>query len=185
MDTIEEIQRYIHKRRPSGVIVDTNILLLLLVGNYKSSFIKDCILFTKNKKNYTSDDFVLLQRIIGFFANKLIVTPHILAELSNLSITGKKGMFGEEVLLYLQSVVNILKNAEEHHQHSEFLWGMKLAILSRFGFTDLTIYELAKNKNIPILTDELDLYLHLRESRFPVIKFQNIKNSLEGFTLVQ
>lgn len=183
LQNLEEIQRYISSQRPDGVIVDTNILLLLLIGNYNSILIKDCSLFKDNRKNYTIEDFELLKTIISYFSNKLIITPQIIAELSNLSITRNKNIFGKDVLLYVRSVVNILKEAKEHHQHSECLWGMDLEVLSKYGFTDMTIYELSKSNKIPVLTDELELHQYLLSSNIPAIRFEYIKNSRAGYTL--
>ena len=180
----EEVLRYVFRKHPQGVIVDTNILLLLLIGNYKVNFIKNCRLFKNNGQNYTVDDFELLKRLINYFS-KLIITPQILAEISNLSITKSKGEFKNEEMIYLQSVVNLLKEAEERHQQAECLWGMQLQVLSRFGFTDMTIYELAKVSGMPVLTDELDLHIYLEEKSIPNIKFQNIKNSQLGYKLIR
>ncbi len=64
MYTLDDVHKYVYKRRPAGVIVDTNILLLLLIGHYDVAYIKDCSLFTNNGKNYTIEDFELLKRII-------------------------------------------------------------------------------------------------------------------------
>lgn len=185
MHNEEEVQRYIFSKRPQGVIVDTNILLLLLIGNYKADFIKNCSLFKNNGQNYTIDDFELLKRLINYFSNKLIITPQILAEISNLSITKNKGVFKNEAMIYLQSVVNLLKEAEERHQQAECLWGMQLEVLGRFGFTDMTIYELAKGSGMPVLTDELALHIYLEEKGIPNIKFQNIKNSQLRYSLIR
>lgn len=179
-----QVQRYILSKRPQGVIIDTNILLLLLIGNYKADFIKNCSLFKDSGQNYTIDDFELLKRLINYFSNKLIITPQILAEISNLSITNNKGEFKNEAMIYLQSVVNLLKKVEERHQQAECLWGMQLEVLGRFGFTDMTIYELAKGSGMPVLTDEFDLHIYLEKEGIPNIKFQNIKNSQLGFTSI-
>lgn len=183
MYTLEEIQRYILSRRPSGVIVDTNILLLLLIGHFDKDFIKNYSLFKNNAKNYTKEDFELLKQLVSYF-NKLIITPQIIAELSNISITSNRSTFGSRLLSYLQAVVDILKDAEEHHQQAECLWGMQLEVLSRFGFTDVTISELSKRTHMPILTDELELYLYLVNNGIPAISFEYIKNSQARLTLV-
>lgn len=172
MFSIEEIKKFIIKYQPSGIIVDTNILLLFLIGSYDINFIKDCKLLNNSNKKYNDSDFELLKKIISCF-KKVIITPHILAEISNLSI--KQGLFGPKLLSYIKTVILFLKKAEERHQKSDCIWGMELEILGKYGFTDMTMFELAKQTNMPILTDEHPLYGY-SYGRVPIIKFEHIKN---------
>ena len=68
----------IQKYRKAGVLIDTNLLLLYVIGTYDpariSQFDKTC--------NFPLGTFDLLDRIINKF-DKVITTPYILAEVSN------------------------------------------------------------------------------------------------------
>jgi len=62
------------------VVVDTNLLLLLVVGSASRTYIAR----HKRLQGYTADDFELVGLIVAEFS-ELIVLPHILAETSNLA----------------------------------------------------------------------------------------------------
>jgi|SRR3989344_4581031 len=180
MFNLEEVGRYVAQYRPDGLIIDTNILLLFLVGSYSKEFIEKCVLFTDNNKRYCIDDFELLKKIFAYF-QKLVVTPQVVAELSNLSITGGDIKSKETFHAYINAVIDFLKSAEERHQKTDSIWGMELKTIGRFGFTDMTMFELSKQTKMPILTDELALFQYSWE-KVPVIKFEYIKNAqLQSF----
>jgi len=76
----------IEKHRPNGVMIYTNVLILYLVGKTN----KRLILNFKRTQAYAVEDFELLDRFVSHF-NKLITTPHVLTEVSNLaSLYGKE-----------------------------------------------------------------------------------------------
>jgi hypothetical protein len=172
MFSLEDIGKYKAKFFPQGIIVDTNILILFLIGSYDPSFIESCDVLNNNNKTYTIKDFELLKKIFKYF-KKVVITPQIIAELSNLSIT--KGVHGDKLLPYLKTVIKFLQDAEEHHQKLDCLFGMELSVISRYGFTDMTIFELSKQTKMPILTDELPFYTY-SYGKVPIIKFEHIKN---------
>ena len=62
------------------VVVDSNLLLLLVVGSAS----KDYIAKHERLRDYTEDDFELLGLLIADFSD-IILLPHILAEVSNLA----------------------------------------------------------------------------------------------------
>jgi rRNA-processing protein FCF1 len=173
--TLEDLARYKIQYAPAGVIVDTNILLLFLVGNYSPEYIEECVLLHNSDKQYSKNDFELLKRIFFHFP-KVVITPQIISEVSRHSFKIKKEIKDERFLAYLRSVIEFLKSAEERHQAADCLWGMPLEILGRFGFTDMTIFELARTTKMPILTDEIALYGYSYEQKVPVIKFEYIKS---------
>ncbi len=67
------------KTRRKTIITDTSPLLLLLIGSYDKSIIKGF----KRLSRYDSDDFELLFQFVA--TRKVIVTPQILAEVSNFA----------------------------------------------------------------------------------------------------
>ena len=73
---IELLQRY----RGKGVLLDTNILLLYFVGAFNPEEIPRF----KRTKMFTVEDHDTLVGILGYF-EKIVTTPNILTEVSNLS----------------------------------------------------------------------------------------------------
>jgi len=181
MFSLEDIGRFIAKYCPEGLIVDTNILILFLIGSYDPTFVESCGILNNSNKKYSISDFELLKRLFKFF-KKLVITPQVIAELSNLSITGG-GICDEKLSHYLQTVINFLKVAEERHQKSDCLWGMELSVISKYGFTDMTMFELSKQTQMPILTDDLPFY-NYSYYKVPIIKFEHIKNQQYQSVLV-
>jgi len=176
MFNIDDIQRYIEKYRPEGIIIDTNILILFLIGNFDKTCICNCKTLNDNRKKYSTDDFELLSKIISYF-HKIIITPQIIAEISNLTIT--KGFFGSKLNSYVSKVISFLRleNTHEKYQPICSLWNTDVGVLSNFGLTDITMFELAKNNNMPIVTDDFPFYSYCFSNKIPIIKFEHIKNS--------
>lgn len=174
MFSLDDIKRFVITYNPEGIIVDTNILILFLIGSYDPDSIENCGIINNSNKKYSKTDFEFLKEIFTFF-KKLIITPQIIAELSNISITGGN-MHGEKLTSYLQIVIKFLKSAEERHQKADCLWGIELKIIQQYGFTDLTMFELSKQTKMPILTDDHPFYVFCFE-KIPIIKFEHIKNS--------
>jgi hypothetical protein len=69
----------IRKHRGNGLLIDTNLLLLYLVGKTNPGRIANF----KRTSRYTVEDFDLLGQIVEQFRT-LVTTPHVLTELSNL-----------------------------------------------------------------------------------------------------
>jgi hypothetical protein len=70
----------ITKYQAKGVLVDSNLLVLFLVGLVN----KQRILEFKRTQNFTVDDFHLLANLIVWFG-RLIATPHVLGQVSDLA----------------------------------------------------------------------------------------------------
>jgi hypothetical protein len=68
------------KHRATGVLIDTNLMLLLVVGNYRPQR----VLTFKRTLQYTLDDFDLMTRLVEYFKHRF-TTPNILTEVDNLA----------------------------------------------------------------------------------------------------
>lgn len=132
------------------LLLDTNTLLLLYVGLFRQDVIPDF----KRTKAFTREDFVLLTAVIGTF-DVVVTTPHILAEVSNLSghLTGDHR---EDYFALFAKEMAIL---EERHTGSATL--SKEPCFNRLGLTDAGITQLARDEALVVLTADLDLYVHL------------------------
>ena len=77
MDYVNEL---LGRYKAKGLLIDTNLLLLYFVGAYDP----DRIGRFKRTMAFTVDEFLLLATVFQYF-NKIITTPNILTEVSNLS----------------------------------------------------------------------------------------------------
>ncbi|MDE2038127.1 MAG: hypothetical protein KGI69_02835 [Patescibacteria group bacterium] len=176
MFDFEEIKAYIFKFQPEGIIIDTQVLLLLLIGDYDQSLIGNCNIIS----GFDQEDYAKLKNILGLFnGRKLVITPHILAELSNLSKQAFK-VRGEKSLDYFQSIICFLETAKEESCDMRSFMGMGVEIIYNYGFTDLGIFEIArlKDKKLAILTDDLGLSVYAQQSSIPAIKLSHFKHQI-------
>ncbi|AQG78174.1 hypothetical protein AWR27_01710 [Spirosoma montaniterrae] len=63
-----------------GLIIDTNLIVLLVVGSVDPKRISS----HKRLSKYTNDDFSILKSFVQRFRHPLYTTPNILTEASNL-----------------------------------------------------------------------------------------------------
>jgi hypothetical protein len=87
----------IAKHQAKGVLVDTNLLVLLLVGLVN----KRRILDFKRTQNFTIEDFDLLSRLISWFG-KLFTTPHVLSQVSDLTDLASKDLKTTDVAISIR-----------------------------------------------------------------------------------
>src|SRR5579884_1086932 len=157
-DPIALIQKY----RRKGLLVDSNLLLLFLVGSFDSSLIEK---FKRTRASgFTTDDFELLTRIMAQF-EKIVTTPHILTEVSNLSTF--KGITKMD---YFQRFgISILSFDEQTVPSKNFC---HKAYFCAFGLKDAAIAHIAKN-NYLVLTAEFALSNYLQKSGIDAINFNH------------
>lgn len=164
MYSIKSVKKYRETKGKKKLILDTNLLLLLLVGICDSNFLSKCECTHK----YAINDYRLLLKIFKYFESEIIITPHILAEFSNISIRDIKE---PKIHYYLQTVLNKLKDYKEEHISLERLLSIRVNILALYGFTDMSIIEGAKKIDAVILTDDIGLGLYADSRNIPSIKF--------------
>lgn len=152
------------KYKEKGILLDTNILLLLLVGLCNPSYIKDC----KRIKKYTEDDFRLLLGIVKSFS-RLIVTPHILAEVSNFS---DKMFRGKQLPQYFSVFVKNLTESKESYHEKKYI--LKNKFLPKVGVADVSMFILARNKKYLVITGEGPLTNLIRSQGFDVVRFEEL-----------
>jgi hypothetical protein len=118
----------IAKHRAKGVLVDTNLLVLFLVGTVN----RQRILNFKRTGDFSLDDFDLLIRLIDWFG-KLIATPHVLSQVSDLTdLAGKELVASRELFKKL-----VIEQLEETYDGSRVL--VADSCFNRFGLTDAAV----------------------------------------------
>jgi rRNA-processing protein FCF1 len=160
---IEEIRKLITSYSRKGIIIDTNILLLYFIGRFDS----DLISRFKRTIQFTIEDYHILLILIEPF-EKLITTPNILTEVSNLS-----GQLGEPArTLYFQFFAESIAEIEEHYIDSATV--VEQDQFQKLGLTDTSILELASEQYL-VLTDDFRLSQILQTKNVAVINFNHVR----------
>lgn len=149
--------------KPQEVLLDTGPLLQVLVGLYNPKKL--------NKIGISLDNFYLLHSFIQPFQKK-IVTPHVLAELSNLAKIRLKDDFGELIKF---SIWFLSRTNEEMIPKETILKEENLKLLMDFGITDTAI-SLATNKDRLILTNDGPFFAYCSNKKIPVLHTDQIFN---------
>ena len=153
----------VHSRE--GLLIDSNLLLLLFVGQYDPTRIQKF----KRTDQFTIGDYELLADYIEQF-KEVVTTPSILTEVSNLL-----GQLPENLRYYFwQHFARGLKNLHEHYTPSQELGDEKG--FSKFGLTDTAILEAANGK-YRVLTDDFRLAQYLIGQNIDVINFNHLRTS--------
>ena len=159
-DTLPTLSKYYAK----GILIDTNILLLYLVGSIN----KERITKFKRTNQFIPEDYSLLLELFKNF-QKVVTTPNILTEVNSLA-----NQLGEpERSQCLNTFASLISLFDEEYLDSTSISNYEL--FSRFGLTDCGIILLAKDKYL-VLTDDLKLHLYLKSLGIDTINFNNLRN---------
>jgi|ERR1700677_7437 len=156
-------EKLINKYRHKGVLVDSNLLIGYMIGTLNPIHLDNC----RATKAFTPDDFILLKNFLGQF-RKIITTPHVLTEVSNLS-----GKLPETLHAEFRAVFRVLihalsekcDSAENISKRDEFL---------RFGLADTAISMIAPGSYL-VLTDEVSLAGLLQKRGADVVNFNHMR----------
>ncbi|MFH1860532.1 MAG: PIN domain-containing protein [bacterium] len=150
-----------HKNR--GIVVDANLLLVYFLGSFNPQLIPQY----KRTKSYTIEDFTVLYQLIKYF-DRLVTTPNILTEVSNLSTALSEPIRTEYFKKFKDMVVTlseevILSNKSVENKYFE-----------KYGLTDTVIIELCQEKYL-VVTDDFPLSNLLNCLSIDVINFNHIR----------
>jgi len=139
---------FISKHQKKDLLIDTNLLIVLLVGNTSEEFIAK----VKPTRTYTVQDYRLLIKLIKSF--NVVTTPHILTEASNLCEKIEK-FYKEKIFKNFSEIIFKL---------IEIPFAAKEATLTpvflKFGLTDAVVFKLAK-QGLVVLTDDFELHHYI------------------------
>lgn len=153
------IQRY----RQAGVLVDSNLLLLLLVG----SFNRELITRFRRTAAFLPEDYDLVLKITGYFS-QVLTTPHILAEVSNLAGQLPSDLKPGWFAIFAETIGTLVEN---------YVPSVDLATLPqfrKFGLTDTGIMHDAQNRYL-VLTAAFPLSNYLESIGSPVLNYNHIR----------
>ena len=150
--------KLIQKYRQKGLLIDTNIILLYLIGSLDISLIRD---FSRTSM-FTANDFYKVSKFIDYFDLK-ITTPHVLTEVSNL--IGNRQNLPTLLQTYIEKSKEIFLESSEVSKRNAFF---------NFGLADTAITETAKGSYL-VLTDDRPLYGFLINSQIDVVSLDLIR----------
>lgn len=148
----------IRKYRNKGILIDTNLLLLYLVGLYDIELIRDF----KRTSHFNTDDFSNTQEFIELFDVK-VTTPSILTEVSDL-IDNRQDL--QIVLkLYIELAQEKFVDSKEVCQEPRFTY---------FGLADMATLITAKDSYL-VFTDDRPLYGYLVNSGIDAVNLDQVR----------
>ncbi|MDQ2900840.1 MAG: hypothetical protein M3Y07_13735 [Acidobacteriota bacterium] len=154
----------IKQHRGKSVLVDTNLLVLLLVGLFNTERIRNF----KRTQDFTVEDFHTLEKLVNWFGAPLIATPRIVSQVSDLTdVSGRERIAVRELF---KSTIEILEEkydtAKQLAQHPLF---------GRFGLGDASIAALCE-RNVVVLTADVNLQLALGGLGLHAINFNHVRS---------
>ena len=161
-------------RRP--IILDTNLLLLLIVGAAslaRSATLKYLGMHKRLKDVYTEEDYaILISAIDG--APHIIITPNTMTETSNL-LRHIKEPARSEIAIVLRECIKVQReiyiNSANASTRNEYI---------KLGLTDSALLEVAAlpDDGMPplLLTTDLDLFIAAECAGYLVVNFNHLRN---------
>jgi hypothetical protein len=160
---VTETERLRTKHRGNGLLIDSNLFVLLLVGTTNESRIAK---FNRTRK-YTIDDFRLLRDFADNF-QEIVTTPHVLAEVSNLATLEEP-----ELRILRANFQDVVERTRECYEPSQGI--LSDPAISKLGMTDAAIRRAAAQPLL-VLTDDLPLYHYLCAAGLDAINFNHIRD---------
>ncbi len=158
------VSLYVAKYARVGILLDTNLLILFLVGLFDSTFIP----IFKRTAMYTEEDFKKIEKFIKNFRN-IFVTPQILAELWNLL----EKIEGESFQRFLESAIPQLLIITENYIHKNCI--LNEESIKYIGLTDMSIILTAKELNCLVLTDDFRAHSHFEKNGIAAININHLR----------
>jgi hypothetical protein len=157
----ELVARY----RPKGLLLDTNLLVLLFVGLYR----RDRIVTFKRTQRYTVEDFDLLHSLASLFTRRL-TTPSILTETDNLArqlANSEHRALAAVVEPIIAKLFEVYIPSVETVRHRAY---------AHLGLTDTGIFAAAQAEDVLVVTDDLRLSATLSRLGRDVLNFNHIRS---------
>lgn len=148
-----------------SVLVDSNLLFILIVGHTSREHVGRA----RRTEQYSPEDFDLLQSELADY-DKVLVTPHVLAETSNLL-----GYLSEPLLSRTRSTLGqMLARWNEHYAPCVEL--VSAPTYLRLGITDSALFT-AASTTAALLTDDFPLYLAATTAGRDAINFTHLRQA--------
>jgi hypothetical protein len=159
----EELASLIQQYRRKGLLLDSNLLLLLVAGRH------DRRLLTSfgRVKEFGPSNFDLLDDIVRKF-DRLITTPHVLTEVNGLS----NKIPGRDRYGYFNTLKQVAADMDEHAV--PFATLSESIAYQRLGVADAAI-EIVAEQGYMVLSIDLNLVVSLQSRRIAAFNFNNVR----------
>lgn len=148
-----------------GVLLDTNVLLLLLIGATDEALIAS----SRLKGAYTGSDYLLLASLVSR-ARGYVVTPHVATETWDL---GNNWLSGEHQQRFKQHFVRFVQRSRERWVRTQLLVAEKYFL--RLGVADAGIVWFKRRRPV-VVTDDSGLSRQLESHRYSVVNFTHLRD---------
>lgn len=156
------VDRYKHR----GVLIDTNLLVLLLVGHVSPDHVPEF----KRTRQYSKEDHVVLDSLLSKFS-RIVTTPNVLTEVGNLAnaLSGKyRADFPRIFSAYIQRTLEEYVPSQEICETAEF---------ARFGLADTCILEACKS-GLLLMSDDFPLVGYAKSVGLDAFNFNNVRGEI-------
>ena len=143
--------------------LDTNLVVLRLVGEIAPELLGQ----HRRVRSFGIEDITVLEELCRSY-DRLIVTPHVLAETSNLVGSGTQQVAPGAAA----ALSRYASEVEERHVSAQVLIEGRFA--ERFGFADASLIALAQ-AGVTILTEDFPLDGWLRHAGLPTVNFSHYR----------
>jgi hypothetical protein len=150
----------------SSVLLDTNLLVLLIVGSTSEAHIPK----HKRTRSYDVQSFRLLRETLLRNFAQVVTTPHVLAETSAL-IRQCAEPLRSDVTKLLGGWVS-----ESREQHLPAAEVVQRPEYIRIGLTDAALVAQV-SKEMVLLTDDLEVYLEATRAGIPAENFTHLREA--------
>lgn len=149
--------------RGRGLLLDSNLLLLYLVGIHDRRLIRSF----KRTRQFEWEDFRLLVGVMDQFT-RLLTTPHVLTEVNGLS-----NQLPDRIQQPFRSTLaERVRAFEEHHLPASAL--VDTMLFPRLGLTDAGLAHLA-GIDFLVLSVDLPLVLSLQQAGQGAVNFNHLR----------
>lgn len=146
-----------------GILLDTNILLVYVIGRFDQGRIEHF----KRTNTFTRKDYVFLEEFLTHF-ERIVTTPHVLTEVSNLAAN----LSEPDKSRCFKSFAADIEVLEEHFEGAKSI--ARSTSFRRLGITDASLSIIARDRFL-VLTDDLGLYSSLLGYGVDAINFNHIR----------
>ena len=160
----EYVRSLVPRYKSCGLLIDTNILLLYFVGLFDRSWVER---FKRTRDRYSAQDFDLLMDIVLQF-DRIVTTPNVLSEVSNLSNQWAEPGRTKYFERFAQEINRL---SEEYVVSAD---AAQASCFPHLGLTDAGIMHLAHDAYL-VLTDDLELFGRLTKAGVDVINFSHLR----------
>jgi predicted nucleic acid-binding protein len=167
--TEELLLSSIGKHRARGILLDTNVLLLFIFAAFQPTYIGQ-----KRLAKYDATSGKLLVNYVTEFS-RILTTPHVLAETSNLAAQIVDGRLRDELFNQLH-LLFCLSSPHSFEQCSIKGEEIDRRLFNRIGLTDSCLAALVQKKEL-LLTDDLSLYSAAVSTGGSAINFTHMREA--------